>query len=148
MLLSILIFAALVLTVSGYAIRKPVLAISSALFWLLSGVCAYTQSTQDWTNWDVYLGVAFGCLIFTIVAMLSPLALREKHEDLEETIEKRSDFAEFQEEFGEMGMGLHAMTGGSRPSILSNNEQQQVALGQSMLAKRREKSLQRYKEGI
>jgi len=66
LLLGIFVMAAIVLTASGYISRKSILAVMGALFWILAGIYAYTLSTQNWSAWDIYLGLAFGCLFLPL----------------------------------------------------------------------------------
>jgi hypothetical protein len=96
---------AVALTSVGYATRRPLIAVMGGLFWLLAGIYAYTLST---TAWDIYYGMAFGCLIFTIVAMFAPVALREKTQALDEVM-VLSDTQRFNNEMAEMNMSLHSM---------------------------------------
>jgi len=108
-----LLVVSVALTAIGYAIRKGILAAMGSLFWLLSGFMSFIQSTKNWSAWDIYLGLAFGCLFFGLVTLFGMLSLREQKEDLAQMVE--DDTTRFNREFAEMGMSLHAIGGYPQP---------------------------------
>jgi hypothetical protein len=139
-------FSAIVLTISGYIARKAVLATMGGLFWLLNGIYSYTLSTKNWDAWDIYLGLAFGCLFFTIISVFSSVAMREKKEDLEQTIMPESEFIRFNNEMAEMNSQLHIMGGGYRPAPANENISSESL--QKYIDKERNKTLKEYRGGI
>jgi hypothetical protein len=108
MLMMTLMGAALILTVSGYISKRSILAMMGALMWILAGVYSYTLSSQNWSAWDIYLGLAFGSLMFSLVGIFAPIVLREKQSQFEDNI-IMTETQKFNYEMAEMNMSLHSM---------------------------------------
>lgn len=143
---------AAIFTAIGYVFKKGIVALLGAPFWIFAGIWAYNLSARDWESWDVYLGMAFVCLIFTLVSVFAPAAAREKYEDVEQTVEKKSEAQQFQDEFAEMGRSLHVIGGGGQPAPQQlreeATEQAEVAGLEKFIKNRRAKTLRQYKEGV
>ena len=138
-------FSAIVLTISGYISHKAILAAMGGLFWLLNGIYSYTLSTKNWDSWDIYLGLAFGCLFFTIISAFSSVTMREKKEDLEQVMMPESEFVRFNREMAEMNNNLHSMGGGYQPP---ERQDSSPAALQKYIDKERNKTLKEYRGGI
>jgi hypothetical protein len=143
MLLLTLMGAALILTVSGYISKRSILAVMGGLFWIIVGVYAYTLSSQDWNAWDIYLALAFGCLLFSLVGVLAPVVTREKTETIEDTMMPESEFMRFNRDMQEMNMQLHVMTGGNPQPVA--RESNDIGAMQNYIERTRSKTLKNYR---
>jgi len=146
MLMLTLMGAALILTVSGYISKRSILAVMGGLFWVIVGVYAYTLSAKNWASWDIYLAIAFGCLLFSIVGMFAPMVTREKKEDLEQTMMPESEFMRFNRDMAEMNNNLHAMGGGYQQQAPQENNN--PAALQKFIERERNKTLKEYRGDI
>jgi hypothetical protein len=133
------------LTIAGYISSKPIIAVMGGLFWLIAGFYSFSLSIKNWASWDIYLALAFGCLLFTIVGMFAPLVLKEKKEDLEQTMMPESEFVRFNREMAEMNNNLHSMGGGYQPP---ERQDSSPAALQKYIDKERNKTLKEYRGGI
>lgn len=73
-----LAFIAVMMTVAMFVTKQTILGFPAALFWLILGGYAFTESTVAWGDWQYYLGFGSiaGMAIFT--ALLAALSLRSK----------------------------------------------------------------------
>lgn len=87
MLLTLLIFAAVVLTCTMFATRNSMLGFPSVIFWAIAGGQAYTLSIIDW---DIYFLIAFASLLGMVTfTALGAWGLREKRDTIaDEEIER------------------------------------------------------------
>ena len=142
MLMLTLMGAALILTVSGYISKRSILAVMGGLFWIIVGVYAYTLSSQNWSSWDIYLAIGFGCMLFSIISMFAPAITREKKEDLEQTMMPESEFLRFNREMAEMSGQLHVMGGQCQPEPQRNESPQALV---KFIERERNKTLKNYR---
>lgn len=143
MLLLTLMGASLILTVSGYISKRSILAVMGGLFWIIVGVYAYTLSSQDWAAWDIYLALAFGCLMFSLVGIFAPVITRDKSEDAEDVMHVESEFMRFNRDMQEMNSQLHVMSGGYQPPV--ENQRDNVSEAQNYIERTRNKTLKKYR---
>ena len=84
---------AVILMVSGIAFRKVISAYAAAGLWFLAGLQAYTVSgTPISGTWDIYYGLFFLCMGFTIVSGFEAFSLRPKKEAEEEMEDEDIEF--------------------------------------------------------
>jgi len=71
----VLVTAALVLMVLGYAFKRPALALGAALAWVVLGLVAYNTSAGPW---DVAYGLFWLSIAMVIVAAFEVFYSKEK----------------------------------------------------------------------
>ena len=78
-ILLVLVFLALGLTISGYGLKKPVLAMAAAGFWVIVGSFAYSRQTLYVDGTEVIMYALFWVSMgMAIVSALEPAIMREK----------------------------------------------------------------------
>jgi len=77
MLLLVLLFLAVILMISGYALRSMAIAYAGAGGWMIFGAHSYTESLA---TWDVYYSLFFLAMAMVILCILEPVILHKKKE--------------------------------------------------------------------
>lgn len=81
MLLLVLLVLALVLMVSGYALKNMAIAYAGGGGWMLLGAHSYTESLA---TWDIYYCLFFLSMAMVILCILEPVILRKTKEGVED----------------------------------------------------------------
>lgn len=76
------------LLIAAYWKDKTILTIAADMLWLLFALQSYSLSTQNWLNWDIYMGMFFFGIMLMLATVIESLWQKVNHPDAQKALDE------------------------------------------------------------